>query len=96
MRGDYTSGILASLPEEGGSMTVAEKMTDVVIEYLDELHVMIFDEDMAELRGELKLLVQKVAERGRKEAAGTVSCPCHGCSGRKELILDNKWEEEEA
>ena len=76
-------------------MTIAEMIIDDVVEYLDELHVTIFDEDMAELRGELKLLVKKIADRGRKEAAGTVSCPCHGCSGRKELILEDKWEEEE-
>ena len=64
-------------------MTVAEKMAKA------------FVVDHTRTVKEVAELITTVAERGRKEAAGTVSCPCHGCSGRKELILEDKWEEEE-
>ncbi len=73
-------------------MTIADKMTDAVIEYLDELHVMIFDEDMAELRGELKLLIQRVADRGREEACKFLTTEEYETI---DAIMANEWEEEQ-
>ncbi len=67
-------------------MTEAEKMAE---DFMMGYNIWSMSEE------KVKKLITTVAERGRKEAAGTISCPCHGCSGRKELILEDKWEEEE-
>ena len=55
-------------------MTIAEKMAEDIVEYFEELHVTIFDEDMAELRGELGILIKKVAERGAHKAKSAIVC----------------------
>ena len=86
-------------------MTVAEEMAADVVEYLDELHVTIFDEDMAELRGELGMLIKKVAERGAHKAKSAIVCdtPIVVIEGvgyvevsraQDAIDLDRWWEEE--